>query len=101
MPPNTKFLRDALNPFAAKYIWWKTPDEAVARSERIVAQVMDIGDYDDVQALAHVLGDDVFRDVLIHAEIGQFSGRSWAYWHIRLGICSFNNIPTMPARRFA
>ena len=101
MPTTTKPLRDVLNPFAAKYIWWKTPDEAVAKPERVVAQVMDIGDYDDVQALEGLVGDDVFRDVLAHAEIGQFSGRSWAYWHIRLGLSSFNNIPPMPARRFA
>jgi len=36
-----------LKQFAAKYIWWKTPEEAVARPERVIAQVMNIGDYDD------------------------------------------------------
>ena len=101
MQTDTKFLREALNPFAAKYIWWKTPEEAAATPERVVAQVMDIGDYDDVQALAGLVGDEVFRDVLTHAEIGQFSERSWAYWHLRLGLSSFNNIPPMPTRRFA
>lgn len=34
--------REALKSFA-KYIWWKTPDEAVAFPERLVAQVMNIG----------------------------------------------------------
>ncbi len=33
---------------ARKYIWWKTPQEATRQPERIIAQVMDIGDYDDV-----------------------------------------------------
>jgi len=40
------FDREALKPFA-KYIWWKTPDEAVEFPERLLAQVMSIGDWDD------------------------------------------------------
>lgn len=42
---------EILKPFASKYIWWKTPDEAVAMPERVIAQVMDIGDYADVHHL--------------------------------------------------
>ncbi|MBP1153135.1 hypothetical protein [Methylocaldum sp. RMAD-M] len=61
---------------AGKYIWWKTPDEALERPERVIAQVMDIGDYEDVQALAEHVGDDALRDVLTHAEAGWFNERS-------------------------
>ncbi len=43
---------EILKPSASKYIWWKTPDEAVAMPERVIAQVMDIGDHADVQSLA-------------------------------------------------
>lgn len=91
----------ALRRLASKYIWWKTPDEAVAMPERVIAQVMNIGDYADVQALAHQLGDDVLRDVLTHAQTGQFDERSWAYWNYRLGLASIDHVPPMPARRFA
>lgn len=56
--------RDALKHLASKYIWWKTPDEAVAMPQRVMAQVMAIGDYDDVQQLVHQVGDDVLRDVI-------------------------------------
>ncbi len=101
MATNIQSLRDAVTPFAAKYIWWKTRDEALEIPERVIAQVMNLGDYDDVQALSASVGDDVFRDVLTHAEIGQFSGRSWVYWHIRLGLSSFRNIPPQPVRRVA
>src|SRR5260363_125167 len=31
---------EALKPFASKYVWWKTPDEAVAMPERVIAPVM-------------------------------------------------------------
>ena len=101
MATNIQSLRDAVTPFAAKYIWWKTRDEALEMPERVIAQVMNIGDYDDVEALNASVGDSVFREVLTHAEIGQFGGRSWAYWHIRLGLSSFRNIPSMPKRRLA
>jgi hypothetical protein len=93
--------QDALKRLAGKYVWWKTPDEACAMPERVVAQVMNIGDYDDVQALAQQVSDDYLRDVLVHAEIGQFSARSWAYWHYRLGLASPGQVPPLPARRFA
>lgn len=70
--------QESLKPLASKYIWWKTPDEAVVMPERVIAQVMNIGDYSDVQALASQVGDEVLRDVLTHAEAGQFNERSWA-----------------------
>lgn len=93
--------RDALKRLASKYIWWKTPDEAVDMPHRVIAQVMNIGDYADVQQLAHDVGDDVLRDVLTHAQAGQFEPRSWAYWHYRLGLASVDHLPPMPVRRFA
>ena len=51
--------------------------------ELVVTQVIHIGDYDDVQALADHAGDASLRDVLKHVEIGQFDARSWTYWHYR------------------
>jgi hypothetical protein len=93
--------RDKLKRFAGKYVWWKTPDEAVTMPQRVIAQVMNIGDYDDVQALAKQVGDDVLRDVLRHAEAGQFNARSWAYWHYRLGLSGIDHVPKLPARSFA
>ena len=87
--------------FAEKYIWWKSPEEALRLPERIVAQVMNIGDYFDVQVLANQVGDDYLREVLTNAEIGQFSERSWAYWHYRLGLARPGLMPPMPLRKVA
>lgn len=92
---------EALKPFASKYIWWKTPDEAVAIPERVIAQVMDIGDYSDVQSLFALVGDEALREVLTRAEAGQFNERSWAYWHYRLGLCAVDQVPPLPVRKFA
>lgn len=90
---------DDLKRLAAKYVWWKTPDDAVRQPERVVAQVMDIGDYGDVQKLANQAGDDYLRQVLVRAETGQFSERSWIYWHYRLGLSRPGNVPPIPRRR--
>lgn len=91
----------ALRDFAARYIWWKSPDEAVAWPDRVIAQVMDIGDYDDVQRLAALVGDDRLRQVLALAQPGWFSERSWGYWHLRLGAASLGALPPRPERQFA
>ncbi len=91
---------DSLKQLANKYVWWKTPDEAVCMPERVIAQVMNIGDYEDVRALSSQVGDDVLRKVLLQAQGGQFSRRSWAYWNYRLGLASVDGVPAMPVRRF-
>ncbi|MBW4048960.1 MAG: hypothetical protein HIU89_13840 [Proteobacteria bacterium] len=93
--------QESLKPLASKYIWWKTPEEAVVMPERVIAQVMNIGDYSDVQVLVSQVGDEVLRDVLTHAEAGQFNDRSWAYWHYRLGLSNVDHVPALPVRRFA
>ena len=90
-----------LKRLASKYVWWKTPDEAICLPEPVIAQVMNIGDYADVQMLIAQVGDQALRDVLIHAEAGQFSERSWAYWHCRLGLVGVDQVPALPVRRFA
>ena len=95
--PESKTLKQ----LAAKYIWWKTPDEAMEWPERLISQVMNIGDYADVQALANQLGDARLRHVLTHAQAGQFGDRSWAYWHYRLGLAALGELPELPVRKFA
>lgn len=92
--------RDVLKRLASKYIWWKTPDEAASMPQRVIAQVMNIGDYADVQALFVQIGEEPLRDALLHAEAGQFSERSWVYWHYRLRLASVDHVPASPVRRF-
>jgi hypothetical protein len=92
--------RSLLERLAQRYVWWKTPDEALAYPHRVVAQVMDLGTYDDLTLLAAHLGAAVLRDVLVHAEAGQFSAPSWSYWHYRLGLARLDEVPPMPVRQF-
>lgn len=92
---------ELLQSFARKYVWWKKPEEALAYPMRVVAQVMNIGDYDDVQALVHQAGLPYLREVLSRAEAGQFDARSWTYWHYRLDLSDPGQVPPLPARSFA
>ncbi|MBI2605477.1 MAG: hypothetical protein HYW49_05285 [Deltaproteobacteria bacterium] len=93
--------RDELRDLAAKYIWWKDAEEAVSDPDRVIAQVMNIGDYDDVRMLSEKAGDDRLREVLASAQPGQFNERSWAYWHYRLGLARAGKVPKIPVRKFA
>jgi hypothetical protein len=92
---------DLLKNLARKYIWWKSPEEAVLFPRRVIAQVMNIGDYDDMQSLANSAGDILLRDALQNAEAGEFNPRSWAYWHYRLGLALPGQVPDMPVRKLA
>ncbi len=89
---------ELLKELAGKYVWWKTPDEAVHNPQRIIAQVMNLGDYNDVLRLTNAFGDAVLRETLTHAEAGQFNERSWHYWHYRFGLAKLGEVPPLPAR---
>ncbi len=91
---------EVLKSLARKYVWWKSPDEAVTMPERVIAQVMDRGDYDDLQMLAAVVGDRVLGEILTQAQAGQFRARSWTYWHYRLGLAKAGHVPPLPVRAF-
>jgi len=94
--------RDRLLEVARRYIWWEPPGEAILRPARVIAQVMNIGDFDDARALLDALGEPSFRSVLETAEPGWFNERSWHYWHYALGVCvPGEQVPPMPVRTFA
>ena len=94
---------DCLRRLASTCIWWKTPDEAMQFPDRISAQVMNPGTWDDLNKLAEVLGQNHLRKVLREAEAGQFDARSWHYWHYRLGLaeCGKTQVLPMPVRKIA
>ena len=78
------------------YIWWKSVPDAMRYPSRIIAQVMNIGDYEDVQTLIESFGEETLREVVRRAEAGEFNARSWAYWHYRLGLVALDARAPMP-----
>ena len=92
--------RALLERLARRYVWWKSPAEASAFPQHVLAQVMDVGTIEDLVVLWHEVDDDTLREVLVNAEAGQFRPRSWHYWHYRLGMADTEEgIPPLPARR--
>ena len=90
-----------LRTLATRYVWWKTPDEAMEYPDRVAAQVMNLGTIEDLTEMVEATGEDYLRGVLKRAEAGQLDARSWHYWHYRLGLAEYGTrpVPPMPVRR--
>jgi len=97
---NSEDYKSALMEFSAKYIWWKDPEDSIRYPKKIISQVMNIGTIEDLSSLSDLLPAEYLIETLSSAEIGQFSAKSWEFWHYRLGICEFGKVPEMPARSF-
>lgn len=96
---STTDIASLIERLAARHIWWQDPREAVREPRRVIARVMELGDYADVEALDDAVGDDALRATLRSAEAGEFSPRSWHYWHYRLGLARLGEVPPLPQRR--
>lgn len=83
----------------AHYVWWKTPEEAAADPARLIAQVMNIGRFEDVCRLFREVGRPTLRRIVENAEPGWFSQKPWAFWHVVLKIGDRMNPPPLPQRR--
>jgi len=101
--PCTEAGLACLRALAPRYVWWKTPDEAMRYPDRVAAQVMNLGTFDDLTAMLEAVGEDHLRWVLQHVEAGQLDARSWHYWHYRLGLAEYDvrPVPPMPLRKTA
>jgi hypothetical protein len=90
----------ALARLARRYIWWQPPEEAVRNLHRLMAQVMNLGTSEDARAMRAMIGDEALRRVLAEASPGEFSDRSWHYWHQMLGEKDPVEVPPLPKRTF-
>jgi len=79
---------------ARRYIWWGTTNDVTACPQKILAQVMNIGVWDDLCKLIELFPEKDLRKVLKTADIGQLNERSWHFWHNRFS----EKIPSMPKR---
>jgi hypothetical protein len=89
-----------ITPLAKKYLWWKTPEEVSAQPDLLIAQIMNIGTWDDVVMLEGSVPVEQLRRLLTQAEPGQFSDKSWQFWHLRLHLADIDHVPPPPRRQF-
>lgn len=80
---------------ARKYVWWQPPERTLADRHLLLAQMMTLGTVDDVRWLVGRVSEDGLRAVLRDPPVGVFNGRSWRFWHLRLGC---HPEPALPAR---
>lgn len=95
----TDFSSDLLDKFRRKYLWWEPVGGRSFPENRIVAQAMNLGTYDDILALEHSVGRSHLVEIMLHAEPGWFSDRSWEFWRGRLTFTTGAAIPDKAPRR--
>lgn len=86
----------ALRAVAARVVWFKEPDEALADPVHFLAHLMTYGTVEDLATVRALVPADVFREALAQAPPGVFDRRSWAYWHL---VLARSSPPPLPVRR--
>ena len=82
-----------------KYIWWEPVGRAPHAAERVVAQAMNLGTFEDIRRLETRLGHPRLAGVMRAAAPGWFSDRSWEFWRGRLSLALGEAFPEEPPRR--
>jgi len=88
---------DLLRAFGSRYIWWR--DETPPSQDRVIAQVMSIGTWDDIRRLERAYSRDELRELMLRAQPGWISEPSWELWRGRLRAAGARDIPERPPRR--
>ena len=96
---NANVRSSEMRRLAAKYVWWTPPDVVLSEGmSRLIANVMEMGTWEDACALIECVGIDLFREVLKFPPTGVISDRSLAFWHYRL---DGHGTPPRSRRRFS
>ena len=86
---------------AKKYLWWQTVGDEPHSIERIIAQIMNLGTYEDIRRLESLLDRADMIAAMQHAQPGWFSARSWEFWRGRLSAAPDLVATEPPKRSFA
>jgi hypothetical protein len=89
----------AIAEFGRKYLWWKPVGGQPHSEDRIIAQTMNLGTYDDILLLEQAVGKSRLVEIMLHAEPGWISDRSWEFWRGRLSFATGAVIPDKAPRR--
>jgi len=95
----TDLSSDLMEKFRHKYLWWTPIDGRPFPEDRIIAQTMNLGTYDDILMLEQTVGLPRLVEVMLHAEAGWIDERSWEFWRGRLTFRTGRPIPRKAPRR--
>lgn len=79
-------LNAELEAVARRCVWFRTPEQALARPTEFIAHVLTYGMAADVSALRRHVTDEELVAALDAAPSGVFDGRSWSYWRLMLDL---------------
>jgi hypothetical protein len=85
--------------FARKYLWWKPVSNQPHSEDRVIAQTMNLGTYDDILLLERTVGKSLLVEIMLRAEPGWIGDRSWEFWRGRLTFATGAAIPDKAPRR--
>jgi hypothetical protein len=90
---------EVLGSLAPRYVWWLLEGSNEDRTDRTLAQIMNLGTYQDIRAIEAVFSNKELIAVMARAQPGWFSDRSWEFWRGRLSTSADDAIPAKPPRR--
>lgn len=96
-PAGYRLSADFASELERKFFWW--PDPQPRSDERILAQAMDLASFDVVRRLEQTVGPQGLAEVMLNAQPGWISERSWEFWRGRLAHAIGAQIPDAPPRR--
>ena len=88
-----------LSELERKFFWWKPVDGERRAANRVLAQAMDLAGFADIRRLETVIGAERLAQVMLTAEPGWLSDRSWELWRGRLSLATGRRLPDEPPRR--
>jgi hypothetical protein len=91
--------RETIAGFGRKYLWWEPVGDRPHSDDRIIAQTMNLGTYDDTLLLEQTVGKARLVEIMLHAEPGWINNRSWEFWRGRLSFATGAAIPDKAPRR--
>jgi hypothetical protein len=92
-------VTDVIAELGRKYLWWEPVSGASFSEDRIIAQTMNLGTYDDILLLEQTVGQARLVEIMLYAPPGWINDRSWEFWRGRLTFATGAAIPEKAPRR--
>ena len=90
---------DVIAAFGRKYLWWEPVGGTPFSEDRIIAQTMNLGTYDDILLLEQTVSKARLVEIMMNAEPGWLNDRSWGFWRGRLSFATGAEVPDQAPRR--
>jgi hypothetical protein len=90
---------DFISELERKYFWWEPVGGTPRSHDRVLAQAMDLAGFNDIRRLETIVGADRLTEVMLRAQPGWLSERSWEFWRGRLSQTAGRRIADDPPRR--